>query len=434
MPTLTEQKPMVRATYDEMEAYILLPEPMLGESYDVAQLKDALAENGVSEGIFEEKLAELVRNGIYNSEVLIAQGVSPVDGVDGYYEYNFNSSLDHKPKLLPNGTADYWSVHLIEEVTKGQVIATYHPAVEGRDGATVTGRIISARRGREQMPLKGKGFERTPDNRVYTAALDGKIERQNDRIVILPVHEVTGNAELAEGNIDFHGDIVIHGNVENGVVIRATGSITVDGIVEACTLEAGKDIVLRSGMLGGNKASVHSKGSITAKFFEFTKIKCAGDLHADVLMDCDVECQGQVILDGSRGSIIGGRVHAIRGVIVSTLGNEVEKRTAVYVGAGIEIYSRLHVLEKKIEVCREELVKIEEGLKRFEVLQKERGVDYTNDPRRTVLLREKIKNTAILAGDSAEEKKLRALAERSEERRVGKECASMCRSRWSPYH
>ena len=26
------------------------------------------------------------------------------------------------------------------------------------------------------------------------------------------------------------------------------------------------------------------------------------------------------------------------------------------------------------------------------------------------------------------------LASRSEERRVGKECASMCRSRWSPYH
>ena len=27
-----------------------------------------------------------------------------------------------------------------------------------------------------------------------------------------------------------------------------------------------------------------------------------------------------------------------------------------------------------------------------------------------------------------------ALDGRSEERRVGKECASMCRSRWSPYH
>src|SRR3546814_3848946 len=28
----------------------------------------------------------------------------------------------------------------------------------------------------------------------------------------------------------------------------------------------------------------------------------------------------------------------------------------------------------------------------------------------------------------------RALTQRSEERRVGKECVSTCRSRWSPYH
>ena len=29
---------------------------------------------------------------------------------------------------------------------------------------------------------------------------------------------------------------------------------------------------------------------------------------------------------------------------------------------------------------------------------------------------------------------LRRFGERSEERRVGKECAILCRSRWSPYH
>src|SRR5213592_2226090 len=31
-------------------------------------------------------------------------------------------------------------------------------------------------------------------------------------------------------------------------------------------------------------------------------------------------------------------------------------------------------------------------------------------------------------------KRARFLALRSEERRVGKECATLCRSRWSPYH
>ena len=31
-------------------------------------------------------------------------------------------------------------------------------------------------------------------------------------------------------------------------------------------------------------------------------------------------------------------------------------------------------------------------------------------------------------------KDLNAFLDRSEERRVGKECTSKCRSRWSPYH
>ena len=35
---------------------------------------------------------------------------------------------------------------------------------------------------------------------------------------------------------------------------------------------------------------------------------------------------------------------------------------------------------------------------------------------------------------SFEHNSLHELAKRSEERRVGKECVSLCRSRWSPYH
>ena len=36
--------------------------------------------------------------------------------------------------------------------------------------------------------------------------------------------------------------------------------------------------------------------------------------------------------------------------------------------------------------------------------------------------------------DNAPEEKERGITIRSEERRVGKECVSTCRSRWSPYH
>ncbi|MDD6057520.1 MAG: FapA family protein [Clostridiales bacterium] len=411
MPTLPQEKPRVRVTYDNMEAYILLARPEEGEEYTVSYLKQALSEKGVTSGIDEEKLSSILANHMFREEVLVAKGSKPVDGVDGYYDFNFNTHFDGKPKILADGSVDYWSVHSLEQVREGQVIATYHPAIEGKDGYTVNGKILQAKRGREHPPLKGKGFERVEGKPTYVASLDGKIEMQNDRIVILAVHEVYGNAELTSGNIDFRGDVVIHGNVEEGVKIKATGSITVDGVVEACELEAGKGIILRGGMLGGNKAIVKAKGDITARFFEFTTIECDGDIHADVMLECDVTCQGQIFLNSSKGKIIGGNVRAIRGIEVTTLGNDAEKRTYVYVGAGVEIYSELREIEKKIETTRAELDKIEETLKQFAVLEQERGVSYANDPRRMGLLRMKIKNTALLASDEAEETRLRILAD-----------------------
>ena len=51
MANLTEQKPMIRITYDEMEAYILLPEPELDTVYTVPQLMQELAEKGITYGI-----------------------------------------------------------------------------------------------------------------------------------------------------------------------------------------------------------------------------------------------------------------------------------------------------------------------------------------------------------------------------------------------
>ena len=407
---VTEEKPIVQITADGMEAYIMLVTPDDGGEYTVESLQKALDERGVKYGIDESALKELADEKKYGLETLIARGTEAVDGKDGYYDYNFNCNFDKKPLIKPDGTVDYWSVKSIESVVQDQVIAEYHPCVEGTDGKTVTGKPIPAKRGREQLPLKGKGFERRDDN-TYVALMSGKIETQNDRVVILPVHELSGNADLSSGNIDFHGDVVIHGSVESGVIVKASGTITVDGIVEACTLEAGKDIILRSGMLGGNKASVKTKGSITAKFFEFTRIECAGDIRADVLMDCQVQCFGKIIMNGKRGSIIGGLTHGVCGIEVTTLGNDAEKKTVIMAGASPEEYAKLRQLEKTIQELSQGLAQIDEGLRKFEELEKARGVSYKDDPRRVTLLRVKIRDTATLANSKEEAKQIRNLIE-----------------------
>ena len=43
MAELTQQKPIIRITFDEMEAYMLLPEPEQGTGYTDAQIRQEMA-------------------------------------------------------------------------------------------------------------------------------------------------------------------------------------------------------------------------------------------------------------------------------------------------------------------------------------------------------------------------------------------------------
>lgn len=94
------------------------------------------------------------------------------------------------------------------------------------------------------------------------ATIDGKIEKNKNRILINPVLEINGDVDVGTGNIDFIGDVIVHGSVRAGARIMSSQSITVDGICEGCVLEAGKDIILRSGMIGRNKARLIVKGNL----------------------------------------------------------------------------------------------------------------------------------------------------------------------------
>ncbi len=408
MPESANIKAGVRISRNELEAYLSVPAPEVGTTYTVGDLQAILEGQGVKFGIIQSALSDIIRGQLYNRPVLVARGIAPVDGVDGYYEYKFDRRIDNKPKIKEDGSVDYMSVYSIESVTEGQVIAVYHPPLACKDGTGVRGNEVLAKRGKEQPFLKGKGFNRSQDNLTYTAAIDGKIEMQNDRIMILSIHEVNGDADLIKGDIDFRGDVVIHGSVESGVNIKATGSITIDGTVEACTLDAGKDIILRRGMLGGNKAFVKTKGNVFARFFENTRIEADGIIQADVLMNCKVLCKEKVILIGNRASIIGGEVHAVEGVEASNIGNDAETKTTVVVGAEMGIHSRLAQLEKKIAETKAEIQKIEKGLEQF----KQSG-GANADPRRMTLLRIRIRDVASLTEDETEYGSLQALLSRA---------------------
>lgn len=397
LPEEKKEEPKVRISSDDMQAYLRLPEPEEGTTYTVDDLVDILKLRDVVMGIDQDALNKIIEEPIYGKEVAVASGKMPVPGQDGYFRYNFRTDFSLKPKEKTDGSVDYWSINTIETVVADQVIAMYIPAMQGEDGYTVKGRVLPTKRGKEQQPLRGTGFSRSEDNLTYTALTDGKIDKTKNRITITPIYEIYGNVDLKTGNIDFRGDLVIHGNISSEAKVSATGSIVVDGVVEGAEISAGADIIFRGGVLGAGKAKVTTKGSVYAQFLEFVTIEAEENIQADVFLDCRIIAGGKVYATGSKGYIVGGNIHALQGIEAERIGNAAELRTEIRVGLKPDVLERIMIVKKQIRGLQENIVNIESGLKKFDKMELERGVSYKEDPRRLKLLRAKIQCSSDLS-------------------------------------
>ncbi len=404
---------VIRTSYDELEAYLMLPIIKFEDQYTKEEIMDALAAKRISEGIDYDLINKMISERLYGREYLIARGKAAVDGRDGYYEFQFDQNLSSRPEVKEDGSVDYWTIHAVEIVEEGQVIALYHEPVIGENGVTVTGKPINAKRGRSQPPLTGKGFDRSEDNLVYTANMTGKIDRKDNRIMISEVYEIYGNVDMKTGNINFRGDVLIHGNVTAGMSVIATGSITVDGTVEACTMEAGKDIILRGGVLGAYRTNIKSKMNIYAKFIEYANIEAEGIIDANSVLDCNITSYDRIFISGRAAGIIGGTVYGAKGVETDRCGNDKEIKTRVEAGVHRGLLKKLYDIQGQIDEDNEIIEKINFGLKQFDEMAKAKKVDVKNDERRIALMRAKIMKQAQLATANDKLRKMNDIMERA---------------------
>lgn len=408
--------PQIRVSPDNMEAFLTLPVPDEGQIYSLSDVLGALQQKNVTTGIDEEQINRLIENKTYSIERRVAVGVQPTEGRDGYYEYLFPRNFSRAPRIMPDGSCDYYSVNLIATAAEGDLIAKYHPCVTGSDGYNVKGAVLTPKRVRDLPPLLGKGFIRSDAGDEYFAAISGKIEIVSDRITISPLYEISGDIGVATGDIIFNGDVIIHGMVQTGMNISATGTITIDGIVENAYINAGKDIVLKSGLMGNSEAVIKTKGNLFAKFVEYATLDIGGSINAEVLLNCDVVCGEKVIISGNLGSIVGGSIKAIGGVEANNIGNETETKCVVAVGAEVEIYRRVKILEHKIETMDKNMQLIDSQIAEIEAKEAQRSVieKPKPNPRKVSLLRMKIKENASIQGDRLELETLTDIVSRSQ--------------------
>lgn len=348
------KKITVTVARDKMQATILLAQPDT-ESYTRQEIIEALQKNKVTTGYNEDVIEQLVAGELYEMTVVVAEGTLPVQGKDGYFEFFFPTESRKQPLIRPDGTADYSAMGRMETVQEGDLLAKYHVAEQGEKGITVTGAELMPRLVRDQPVLRGKCISRNDETNEYFATMSGKISYSNGNIEILMVHEINTDVDMIVGNIDFYGDIVISGNVEAGVTIRSGRNITVEGTVSSAKLFAGGDIILQRGVQGGGKGKISARGNVFADFIEYADVVAGADVCANSIIGSQVDASGHILLDGKRGSVMGGFTHALKGMTVRSSGNLSEVKTVLHAGFKEEDYLKTAELIREEQTLRKSI-------------------------------------------------------------------------------
>lgn len=348
----------VRVDEDNMAAWLYVAPPDRRQTYVRSEIETFLQGHGIIKGYHSSNISAIIKKKVYEREILVAQGQDIIEGHDGSFEYLFTPEEYGVPKIREDGTVDYTNMSALHNVRKGDKVALYNYAVPGIDGYDVYGNEMKAKPVKDLPPMRGKGILR--EDNVYYAQSDGKIEVKDGKIDIQNVHEISGDVDGIIGKVEFFGDVVISGNVEAGVVIRAGRNVEVHGTCSAVTIFAGGDVVLTRGIQGGGKIS--ARGSVFADFIENTTVVANGSVQSNTLLNANVSAKDKVILTGKKGAIIGGYTHAVKGIEAMSAGNDVDLKTVLHAGYEEASYVRLlEVRQREVEV-KDDLSKLVDAM------------------------------------------------------------------------
>ena len=378
----------IEVSEDEMEAYIFVPSSEIKELTE-EEIKAMLEQEKIVSGIDEEAIKKIISDKICQKAVLIAKGKPAITGEEGHFKYFFNSEIKKNPKMLPDGSVDYKNTKYFQMVKEGDKVAEYIPAGRGESGYTVRGHFLAAKPGKEVPPLKGQGFIMSEDKKEYFAKVAGKIEIKNRLLMIEKVLIIKGDVDLTSGNVDFVGDVHVKGDVVSGMEIKAKGQVVVSGHVGAANIEAGEDIILKSGISGHDKAVLVAGGDIHGKFFESATIRTLGNLYANSILNSEIEVAGVIQTNGKHGTIIGGKVHATGGICVSTIGSIAEIPTQLECGINEKWVRDLQELQTQRKKTKVELGMALRALEAFKNIDEAGNHAILEDPRRKKLIKAK---------------------------------------------
>ena len=286
----------------------------------------------------------------------MASGYAAIDGENGTVKNLFDTDKKLVPRKLEDGSVDYRDLGLIVNVKMNDLICEITPETQGEEGMNVYGQVIAPRPGRPPLIPQGVNTVLSADGTKLFAADSGNLVYKGGRFNVETTFQISSDIDVKTGSIDFLGDVVIKGSVQEGYTVTAGKSITVLGMVTGATLTAQGDITVKNGVFASTVQSQY--GNINIAIGENDTITTRGNLTSTSLVGCRIKIEGDLDCTKSPGALVGGDCSVMGKFAVAQLGHKSYTPTVVSVGSTTNLLLEMDSLEKQCTAIDEYIEKI----------------------------------------------------------------------------
>lgn len=353
---------------DSMEAVgVFFPPSNKGKLMTKKEILSDLEMAGIKHGIQERIIDAYLAGRQFCLRIPLAKGTRVREGKSAVITYHFNTEINSKPRVNEDGSVDFHHLDMINHIEAGGVLATLTPADFGDDGMDVRGIVVHPKKVVQKKLRHGKNIHLSEDGTIMYSDVNGHVSLAGEQVFVSDTYEVPADVSVASGDIDYDGNVEVKGNVVTGFSVKAKGDIIVNGVVEAATLEAGGQIILKRGMQGMGKGVLKAGGNIISRFLESCDVIAGGDVTADAIMHSNVTAKGDVTVSGKKGMITGGEIRTRGNISARILGSTMGTTTLLESSIGEEVMEEYRQVTDDIEELQE---KIEKSLQRLMLFKK----------------------------------------------------------------
>jgi len=327
----------------------------------------ALNQAGAVNGLDLDLLGRVLSEKLFDRTHIVAQAVAPVPGEDAVIETLVRINGEAKPVVLSDGRADYRNVDNIRQVAAGEVLQRKHPATEGKPGCDVQGKPIPAKPGTDAALKPGINTKISDDGNTLVSTRGGYLFMQGEALGVGEDFQLQGDVNFKTGNILYHGDVLIQGNVADGFSVEADGNIVIEGSVDgAVVISREGSVTIKGALFGHGHAEIRAGKDIDLQAAQDAKIFAGGCLAvAKELRLCEVRC-GSLKANAPNCHVLGGALVIYGETLLAQVGGE-GVRTEIRVGdkAHEEARAELGGIASRLEQLKQLASALEPRLKQF---------------------------------------------------------------------